>query len=171
MSRITKQIAEDVSRAMTAEKRKAANELKEKFQQVVSEMAFERVPESVQTLFGTPDTRRYIVQRDSCQLTGGGFDYKWVNFPTPIPFQDNNNCLTLNEAQGRLLWRLEDSYKKAKLEVDNLKDEIYITLLYTLKTFKKVQDHFPEAFEHLPKVGTPTSLAINLDALRQKISK
>ena len=171
MSRITKQIAEDVSKAMTAEKRKAANELKEKFQVIVTAMAFERVPESVQTLFGHVDTKRYIANRGECQLTGGGFDYRWVNFTSPIPFQDNSNCLTLNEAQGRLLWRLEDDYKKAKEEVDNLKDEIYVTLLYTLKTFKKVEEHFPEAFVHLPKLSGVTALSINLDALRQKISK
>ena len=171
MSRITKQIAEDTAKAMTAEKRKAANDLKSIFEMAVSDIAWERVPDCIRDMSLADSTKNYIVKRAECQLHGNGFEFKWVNFPSPIPFKYNESLLNLSSAEGKVLWNLENDYKKAKQDVDNLKEEIYITLLYTLKTFKKVQDHFPEAYEFLPKTETPTSLAINLDALRHKIQK
>jgi hypothetical protein len=173
MSRITKQIAEDTAKAMTAEKAKEAAALKLKFQQAVMNIAWERVPQEVQNLYASNITnhKNYIVTRREFQLIGYGFDYKWVYVPEPIPFRDCENVVKLSKEEGDLLWQLEKTYKTAEKVVSELKLEIQVTLCDTLRTYKKVEEHFPEAFVHLPKLSTSTALSINLDALRQKIAQ
>ena len=171
MSRITKQIAEEVAKAMTAEKAKNVADLKGLFTKTVEEIALTKIPEAILKIIQDPNLCRYLQLTDYVHLNDYGFHYKGVCLEEAIPCTQRNSVLSLTENEGKLLWNLEQKYKKAKKEVEDLHQEIYFTLLHTLKTYKKVQDHFPEAFEHLPKVGTPTSLAINLDALRHKISK
>lgn len=171
MSRITKQIAEEVAKAMTAEKAKNVTDLKDRFKQSVEEIALLRVPETVTKLFKDSSLRAYISQSDYVYLHSHGFNFRGVRLKNPVPVNKGQNSLELTALEGKFLWNLEKEYKKAEEGLEELTQEIYFTLLHTLKTYKKVQDHFPEAFEHLPKVGTPTSLAINLDALRHKIQK
>jgi hypothetical protein len=171
MSRITKQIAENTAKAMTEVKAKEAAALKLKFQQAVANIAWDRVPQQIQNIYASTidHHKNYIVTRREFQLIGYGFDYKWVYIPESIPFKDCENVLKLSKEEGELLWDLEKSYKKAEKVVNELKLEIQVTLCDTLRTYKKVQEHFPEAFEYLPKLSTSTALSINLDALRQKI--
>lgn len=170
MSRITKQIAEDVSKAMTAEKRKAANELKDRFRDAVRNAALSRVPKQVVELFNNSEVRPYMNYNNSVQLSGNGFNYKWVTI-SEIPYKGNSCGLDITSEEGKTLWEMDHAYKQAEDEAKELEREIFTALYATLKTYKNVEKHFPEAFEHLPKLSSRTALSINVDALRKKITK
>lgn len=166
MSRITKQIAEDVSKAMTAEKRKAATELEIAFKDEVRKTALSRLPKKVIELFES-EFKPYMKRTGYAKLCGNGFNYNTVYF-SDIPTNDNNS-LVLTEEEGEKLSKMEWSYKNSKDEVKKLEEKIFNALYFTLKSYKNVEAHFPEAYEHLPKLSTSTALTINLDKLRQEI--
>ena len=170
MSRITKQIAEDVSKAMTADKRNAAKELKDKFREAVRNAALSRIPNQVVELFNNSEIRPYMDQKNSVKLIGNGFNYKWVSI-SEVPHKSGDSCLELFIEEGKTLWEMERAYNLAEDEVKELDLEIYTALYATLKTYKNVEKHFPEAFEHLPKLSASTAISVNLDTLRQKISQ
>lgn len=171
MSRITKQIAEDVSKAMTVEKVKEVELLKARFKAAVTRVALKRVPNVVQGLFVETELKPYFNTRNYFALKDQGFHLTGVYADQDIPWHGGSNVLELSQEEGTFLWNFEKEYKTADLKVQELREEIEVTLYHTLRTYKKVQDHFPEAFEHLPKLSGVTALSINLDALRQKISK
>lgn len=171
MSRITKQIAEDTAKAMTAEKVKEAELLKARFKAAVTRVALKRVPEAIQALYRENEFKPYLISRNYFSLHGHGFSYRGVYADQDIPWHGGSNVLELSQEEGTALWNFEKEYKTADLKVQELREEIEVTLYHTLRTYKKVQDHFPEAFVHLPKLSGVTALSINLDALRQKISK
>jgi len=169
MSRITKQIAQETSKAMTAEKAQEAELLKARFKAAVSRVALKRVPESIQALYRENEFKPYLISRNYFSLHGHGFSYRGVYADQEIPWSAKSNALELSEEEGTALWRFEKEYKKAEDRVLELRDEIEVALYDTLRTYKKVQEHFPEAFEYLPKLSSSTALSINLDTLRQKI--
>ncbi len=169
MSRITKQIAENTAKAMTAEKAKEAEALKLEFREIVRAVALKRVPEAVQALYRENEFKPYLITREYFALNGHGFSYRGAYTDQEIPWSGKSNALELSREEGKILWELEKNYKKAEDRVLELRDEIEVALYDTLRTYKKVQEHFPEAFEYLPKLSSSTALSINLDTLRQKI--
>lgn len=59
--------------------------------------------------------------------------------------------------------KLENKKKELRIQIEN-------TLL-NLKTYKRIQDQFPEAFEFLPeKAQTDNALAIPIDDIRKQLS-
>lgn len=166
MSRITKDIAERASQAMTAEKRKAAKELEKQFKDEVRKIALSRLPKKVIDLFES-DLKPYMKRTGYVKIYSNGFNYKGVTFED-IPWNENNT-IVLTDEEGKVLWDMEGQYKEAKEAVTQLEEEIYNALYYTLKSYNNVEKHFPEAFEHLPKLSSSTALTINLDKLRSKI--
>lgn len=171
MSRITKQIAEDVSKAMTATHRSNAKQLQSEFKDKVREIAVKRVPQQVMELFENSEgVNPYISTTNSVRLYGHGFDGNWISTQKDFPHKSMCTAnIELSKNEGQMLWELETNYKKAKDRVDQLQDEIYNALYCTLKSYKNVEKHFPEAYEHLPRLSTSTALTINLDKLRKKI--
>jgi hypothetical protein len=55
-------------------------------------------------------------------------------------------------------------------EIKDLKLEIETALYSTLRTYKRVEESFPEALEFLPPMNNnKTALVVNLSSLRDKI--
>lgn len=172
MSRITKQIAEDVSRAMTAAERSNEEQLKANFQTLVLNAAFNRVPKAVKALYEHSDIRPYISTVQNLRLSGTGFNMKYMYTDEPIPgIHDKTLVVQLTDDEADELFKMENAYKEAEKKTKQLQLEIQVALYETLRTYKKVEEFFPEAYQHLPKLFGVTALSINLDALRQKISK
>ena len=170
MSRITKQIAEDTAKAMTAEKANEVKKLKGEFKEAVRQVALLRVPEAVKAFHSEKEFEPYVNMQSYFNLCGHGFEYKGV-YVEDIPWNCDPNRLDLSLEEGKLLWDMEKAYENADKKTKELKSQIFVALYETLKTYKKVEEHFPEAFVHLPKLSTSTALSINLDALRQKIAQ
>lgn len=168
MSRISKQIAEDVSKAMTTAKREVLEGLKTKFKAHVREIACSRIGKKVMDLFEKDgDVSPYMSEYGTVQLFNWGFSGKRV-YIGGIPYNGSSNSIELTREEGGMLWDLETKIEEAEKEVNQLQKEIYVALYETLKTYKNVEKHFPEAFPFLPSQQT-SALCINLDLLRQKI--
>lgn len=171
MSRITKQIAEDTAKAMTAEKANEVKKLKGEFKEAVRQVALLRVPEAVKAFHAEKEFEPYVNMQSYFSLCGHGFEYKGV-YVEDIPWNcGQGNRLDLSKEEGKLLWDMEKAYKNADKKTKELESQIFVALYETLKTYKKVEEHFPEAYQHLPKLSGVTALSINLDALRQKIAQ
>lgn len=166
MSRITKDIAKRVSEAMVSEKRKEAKELDIKFKSEVRKIALEKIPIKVIIMF-EGEHKDYIETSSHVILDGHGFSRRWVSIER-IPSK-GNNTVELTKEQGEKLWKAENKKKEAEQKVDELELEIYNALYYSLKTYKNVEKHFPEAYNYLPQLSTSTALSVNLDWLRQKV--
>ncbi len=89
-----------------------------------------------------------------------------------------NNYIIRKHESGNIIFKSQDEkskfikifqkLNKKKIELENLKTEITQTLI-NLRTYKKVEDEFNEAFQLLPIVTT-TAIAINMSSIRTKLN-
>jgi hypothetical protein len=169
MSRITKQIAEDVSKRMTFKQKEKYKQLKSEFENKVRDMSISRIPKKIIELFSNEETKPYIRTTSAVKLLGNGFNHNWVyvkDFPHTGGVTFN---LILTPEEGDLLLKMEREYKVAEEKMEKLKVEIYTALYEGLRTFKNVEENFPEAFEYLPVLSKNTALSVNLNELRSRI--
>lgn len=170
MSRITKDIATDVSKAMTKTLWEKAAEADTAFKNAVRKMALSRVPNEIVEMYNSDTIRPYINYVSSIQVCGNGFNYEWVSIK-PIPWEnDSTTRLTPTNDESVALIELQRTYKQLEKKAEELYMEINETLYYTLKTYKNVEKQFPEAIPFLPELSSNTGLTVNLDTLRSKIS-
>jgi hypothetical protein len=147
MSRITKQIAEDVSERMTFKQKEKYKQLKSEFENKVRDMTISRIPKKIIDFFSNEETKPYIRTASAVKLLGNGFNHNWIyvkDFPHTVGVTFN---LILTPEEGDLLLKMEREYKVAEEKMEKLKTEIYTALYEGLRTFKNVEENFPEAFE------------------------
>lgn len=169
MSKITKDIAKDVSKAMTKTLWEKAAEADTAFKNAVRKMALSRVPNEIVEMYNSDTIRPYINYVSSIQVCGNGFNYEWVTIK-PIPWEnDRTTRIAAKNDESVKLTELQREYKKLEKKAEELYTEINETLYYTLKTYKNVEKHFPEAIPFLPQLSTSTAVAVNVDSLRSKL--
>lgn len=75
--------------------------------------------------------------------------------------------IQLDEKTSQSLLKEHNNIKDLKRKAEQLHDEI-TTALIRLKTFKKVETEFKEAYIHLPKTVSQ-ALVVNIDKIREKL--
>lgn len=163
MSRITKQIAENVAIKLTEKQAKEIKDLQSELKDKFTEIYLKTIPKEVLDLFKKhPD---FMETRSSMQLQGNGFNYQYIGLNASYPCK--NHVFTPSPQDAKiLLSQINDVYNK-KSELSKLKLEIE-TLVFGLRTYAKVKSEFPEAAPFLPK-ATSTALMVNISDLRKKL--
>lgn len=171
MSRITKSIAEHVATQMVKEKRQKAEDLEFRFNEKIRDLYMSRLPEIVTKAIQTH--KEWICFSHRININGNGFSYLQIRVDAPVPIKpcnSNAQFTPAGEDESRELQLEYNASLKAITEVVDLKEKIEVAL-YSLKTYKNVERDFPEAAKFLPQGGSTTLPAVNLNSIRQELSK
>jgi hypothetical protein len=169
MSRITKQIAEAVAKALLEQKSNELKELNILLTQQVRSFYIKSIPQGVLDLYaGSP---KWFKEVSSIRLTGVGISdmYHYYSIGDSLP-NPANIIFNLNDKQAEIVASLDSQISDKKKKINELKANIEVAL-YNLRTYKNVEKEFPEAFKLLPEIAYNTSLAINIKDIRCKLDK
>lgn len=171
MSRITKNIAKDTAKKLLEKRIKLQNERKTTFWSWVASKYKATLPPEILSL---PDNlKTFLFYTSSIHVRGVGIDYKMSNVYTngsitflqqysKTPSVDLSNEDAVSFVQ---MWEEIDTERKKLLD-DEFKLE---QSLLALKTYKKVQEVFPEAYAALPEIEKYNLPTINVDVLKEMI--
>jgi len=162
MSNITKAIAQEVAIKLTVKKRDSLKNEELKLKDDFREIIIKTIPKDVLDCFEKHPS--YFDTRTSVQLSGNGFQWESINFGKELPVFRN---FTPDAVTAKKIMILKNKVEDSKKNLSDLQKEIE-NALFGLRTYKRVEENFPEAFAFLPNKIT-TSLAINLTDIRQKI--
>jgi len=160
---ITKTIAAEVAEKLLSKQALEIKNLRNKLESTFDEIYLKTIPKEVVELF--KKYPNYFKTRNNFHLSGNGFDWKSITAYKSLPYI--NYAFQPNEKDSIILHNSINKIDKKKSEYKKLHSEIEIAL-FGLRTYKRVEENFPEAFLLLPNKIT-TSLAVNISDLRNKI--
>ena len=165
--RITKDVAEETAKKMISKKTLELKKMKSDFSDKIRKVKVKEIPKQViETYEFHPN---YFNKIGIVYLRGLGFNNDPISVQN-YPY-DNNYYLELTEKNGVSILLIEfNKIKSLEKEIKDLKLEIETALYSTLRTYKRVEESFPEALEFLPPINNnKTALVVNLSSLRDKI--
>lgn len=167
MSRVTNEIARAVAEKLVQSKKDEQVVLEKELQVVIRDMYIASLPKGLMVAYKT-----YEEWFDTCNqilLKGVGITpgYNYYRIGDALP--KNTQFLELTDEQVKEILRLEGSIKSKKGEIESLRNQIKTALL-TYRTYKNIEDNFPEAFVLLP-VRVSTLPMINIKDIRCKLDK
>lgn len=163
--RITKVLAEEVSRKLTAKMQEEVDQLADQIKTKATAIVIAGIPDEVYNLF--KKYPRYFDPKGYASFAGNGLNYNHFDLTEDLPIADN--CISVNKADGRELVKLSDERSKKTKALRELRSEIVSSLL-SLGSFAKIKQAFPEASAYLPENPTSTALVPNLEGLRAKLA-
>lgn len=164
MSRITKELAEQVAFKMTVEKKKEVEFLRKELQDYIRNYAISLLPKEVLKMFKSHP--EYFSKQSNIQFVGNGFHYDSFYFGDSLPIKDARTLPDNTTAKAVL--SIKNKLDIKEKEVRCLNSEI-ANALYNLRTYSNVEKNFNEAFAFLPKVKNE-SLIVNVDSIRKKLN-
>jgi (2Fe-2S) ferredoxin len=97
-----------------------------------------------------------------------GFGYESFSLKESVVLKADNHYYTnISGENAKKIIKMHNEILDKKSEVSNLILDLEI-LLYSLRTYSKVSENFPEAIPFLPKKLT-TGLSINISDIRKRI--
>lgn len=163
MSRITKQISENLAVKLTEKQALKIKNLKANLEDIFTEMYLKTIP--IEVIDFHSKFPKYTETRQNIQCTGNGFQWQYLNFNKSIP--SISNAFAPNEKDARILLKLLNEIEDKNSELSKLKREIEV-LVFGLRTYAKVNSEFPEAAPFLPN-SVPSDLMVNISDLRKKL--
>lgn len=167
---ITRTIAEEIAQKLTAQKQREIKEMKGRLSMAVT-LAYESsLPKEVSQLFETH--KDWMKKVSSVRLHGSGFNYQTINLSKTLPSKKeeySSQNMDVEKGYGDKWLKEQQAIEKAEKELKTLVSEIENALI-GLKTYKRVEETFPEAAKFLPQKGN-TSIAINLSHIRNQLTK
>jgi len=166
MSRITKEIAENVTKELLAKKVEKKHELLKEIGEITRQELILSVPPKVMELFNQKEEKIFFKTESNIYLTD--FSKLGVYF-SPIPKSDGNYYYKFtNEETRKKVDVLYKKYIALEKQIEQLKEEIKHSLL-ALKTFKRIEEQFPEAFKFLPKDNSAFLPALNIRKIQDSL--
>jgi len=166
---ITRTIAEEVAQKLTAQKQREIKEMKGRLGMAVT-LAYEStIPKEVAILFDTH--KDWMKKVSSVRLHGRGFNYETINLSKVLPSKKeeySSQNMNVEKEYGDKWIKDHQLIEKAQKELKTLVAEIENALI-GLKTYKRVEENFPEAAKFLPQKGN-TAIAINLSHIRNQLT-
>ncbi len=163
MTRITKEIAQEVAVRMTEKKKNEIESLHKKLKDTVHKYVEKQIPKDVLSCF--KKNKGYFHTRTSFQFIGNEFNYESYSCNSELPYSKYQMAPDVEAAKAIL--QIKHEMDKKNTERNSLKNEIEVAL-YNLKTYNAVEAEFPEAFKLLPKRITQ-ALTVNIKSIREKL--
>lgn len=165
--RITKQIASDVAKELVAKKSKENGKVWIELCEKIHKSILKTIPKDLLEI--SEKYPNYIKGSQVVKIIGNGFNHESINISKTFPCTDWSRIYTPTEEEGKEWISLFNKYHDERKKISELYRDIE-NCLYNLKTYKAVEENFPEAYKYLP-VKIATSLSINLSDIRQKINE
>lgn len=167
MARITKEIATIIAVKLTVKKNELISNLENKFKDELLRMYVKDTPKEIIEL----QKKHPVYFKMSNRISMGGingFSYEIFKVDSQIILkQDNNYYTNISAENSKKLQKIHNELQDKIKEVKSLIRDLEI-LLYSLRTYAKVSEQFPEAIPFLPKEVT-TALSINISDIRKRI--
>jgi len=160
---ITKTIAAEVAEKLLSKQALALEALRKEAGEAFTKIYLKTLPKEVVAAFEKYPA--YFQTRSGFQLNGNGFNWQSITASKKLPYSANAFSPTATEAA--ILLKVVNAADTKKFEYKKLFSEIE-TALYGLRTYKRVEENFPEAFVFLPN-SVSTKLSVNISDLRNKI--
>lgn len=165
MSRITKQIAQEVAEKLTEKQVLEINKMESDIKDQFTEIYLKTVPKEILDLFEKHP--KYFETRSNFQIHGNGFQFERLCINNKYP--SKQYLFSMNEKDSEKMMILFNKLSDKKKELSKFKIEIE-ALIFGLRTYAKVNSEFPEASPFLPKTIS-NSLMVNISDLREKLKK
>ena len=162
--RITKTIAEQTANLLLAKKTEELKEVAKELSNVVTKVIERNIPLEISA--GSKKNPEYFTFTRNFCLSGNGFNYLSVFTHKRLPCAGNN--FRPNEKDAKEIMLVSNKFDNMVDEIKKLKLEIE-TAIFNLRTYKAVEENFPEAFLLLPKV-TNSAIMVNLSEIRNKLN-
>ena len=130
---ITKSIATEVSEKLIRKQGLELKELKEDLKQKFEDIVLNTISKDIKDFYKKHP--RYTNTRQSFQLSGNGFEYKYLNTKNEVPAFTNS--FQPNEHDALILHGLLNEIDKKEKEYEKLFSEIKFAL-FGLRTYKRV---------------------------------
>lgn len=168
MSRITKEVAEQVAKNLIEPKVQEKAKLSQLLTNHLRDYYLTTIPEDV--LIEFHKNKDYFSTCYSIRIQGEGVSdaYTYYSIGEELPTSNKKDRIQLPPKTAEKAVKLIDSIRDKKTEIEKLSREIQIAL-YNLRTYKNVETEFPEAFKYLPEAKVNTALAINIKDIRCKL--
>lgn len=166
--RITKRLAEEISRKLVQVKYDEISKLEEETREIASTLALEKIPKEVMEI-SKGKFKNYLQYQSHVNLIGSGFNHDWIHTKEEYP-SIRNQAITIDVGDreiGKRLISLWNIIEKESAKVDLLRLDLTNTLL-GLRTFDNIVKELPEAAEYLPAKQN-TSLVINIESIRDRL--
>ena len=163
--RITKTIAEEVAVKLLAKKDLQIKKAKDELSNFAEQFLEKTLPKEVLETY--KKFKPFFRESIEIIVDGNGLSYEYIELSKRYPYGNSKTYLP-NEVDAKTFRKLIDKRNDLVKQRRELKEELS-NAIFNLKTYKAVQENFPEAFEFLPKENKNTALAINISEIRQKI--
>lgn len=165
MSRVTKEIAKAVAKGLTANHTAQIQKIEKRMGGLTVSHIYSETPKEVKEFYAKHP--KYCNTRTGVYLRGNTIGSVYLNIDA-VPWKGDNSTVIVPDELGRALMKLEVKKEGIQKAKNRLYREIEQTML-SLKTFKKVQEVFPEAVEFLPKGEAVYLPVVNLEGIRNEL--
>lgn len=170
MSRITKELAENISMFLVKKKREELALVVDKLNLSLIDLYKSRyTPKEV--IDFDQKFPGYVRKKSSFYLNGNGFRHDYIDLGgnSFIVNPEIGTILEPTPQEAKDIQKKQRSISVERKQINDLQSSIYNALL-SLKTFKAVRENFPEAAELLPAESNPSLLpSLNLSSIREQL--
>jgi polyhydroxyalkanoate synthesis regulator phasin len=163
MKQMSKQLAETIATQLTKESKEKIQKLSKEISEFCEKIIIKKTPKEIMELYKT--NKEYLQLSVCFYFSGKGLNYTVITLTKSLPYSNSRNII-LEDKDAEHLVNLLNKGKIKKDETNKLFNEIVNNLL-VLKTSKKIEENFPEAFELIPK--TQALVCTNTNEVRLKI--
>jgi len=173
MANVTKDLINQIVNKLMIPHNEVVVKMELELKKICVEEHMKFVPKEVLKLFRDDKLRQHI-SRDDCIRLNHEFDYKHVYINRiekhGVPVVDSKFYLEITDIETRKkLMALKNGIDDKHDQISKLRQDIENTLR-SLRSYKNIQAHFPEAAYYLPKNGGCTAIAVNMEDLRNLIN-
>ena len=166
MAKLSNQTIEAIAEKMTSKTLTAVNQLKKDYEELVTSLYEEQIPQAVKTF--AKQHSGFIHFGRTIRLDGNGFRWEHITATRPIIEDDCGNAKL--DMDGKMAEKIKkamhkhtdanDAYKKLVLETKQA--------LSALGTHNRIKENLPEAIPFLPPPMS-NALVVNFTALQKKL--
>lgn len=157
---ISKDIARRIALSLLSKKKEKVDKLKSDFSFKIREMYFKTLPKEVQEFSKKHPT--FCKTNSVIKIIGAGWNHEIIGIENCVSTSNGygQTYLELKEDKAAQLKKQFVAFNDAKKEYDNAVSVIQNTI-YSLKSFNKIKESFPEAAELLPEETKKELVNIN----------
>lgn len=154
MSRITRSIAEEVAKKLLIKKREKNQKRYDEISEILTSVQESKVPMGIMKMFNDIKTKHFFKTHSTVNINGEGLNHDYIHLCREVPSVTSYgpSIILEKELALNISKRLQD-WKSHRNKLNDLETQTVETLV-ALRTYKKVQDLFPDAAQYLPKVET-----------------
>lgn len=164
---ITKNVAESIGYKLT---QKIADKIKIKrseISEIVSKIYLENLPKDIVSI--SEKHRKYFKVSHKIRCEGNGLNSIEITLTKSVISDGNwQLCILPSVSEAKKILKIYNELQDLNEKEKELKKSIENTLLQ-LRTYKRIEAEFPEAFEFLPKDSVVNTLAVPIEDIRSQL--